>query len=137
MDIGNFLCIDMEMKTIIDIYVLQIISNVGDCAQISPRETIAYIPTTNTYVAITLDWILRIISNQSILSSSITIDDNGKDKRVYCLNPISKYLVYDKDGVSLAPLVLMNQDKALMECWYYLKVIFLGIEPFTKDHGVN
>eukprot|EP01018_Ginkgo_biloba_P020385 Gb_28237 [translate_table: standard] len=137
MDMGNFLCLPMERNTTIKIYVLQIIANAGDGDQISLKEIVAHILTTNIDVIITLDHILRV-SIHLILSSSITTYENGKVERVYGLTSLCKYLLQNKDGVSLDPLVLMNQDKVLMEWWYYLKdVVLEGTKPFTKEYEVN
>ncbi|KAJ8536964.1 hypothetical protein K7X08_035365 [Anisodus acutangulus] len=42
------------------------------------------------------------------------------------------------DGVSVAPLLLMNQDKVLMESWYHLKDAVLdGGIPFNKAYGMT
>eukprot|EP01018_Ginkgo_biloba_P020381 Gb_28236 [translate_table: standard] len=113
MDMGN-LCLPMEMNTTIEIHVLQIISNAGDGAQVSLREIVTHILTINIDVIIALDHILRV-SIHLVLSSSVTTYENGKVERVYGLTLLCKYLVQNKDGVSLDPLVLMNQDKVLME----------------------
>eukprot|EP01018_Ginkgo_biloba_P012159 Gb_36959 [translate_table: standard] len=138
MELGNFSCLPMAMKAAVELDVLQIIANAGPGAQISPREIVTHIPTENPDAAITLDRILRVLASHSVLSSSVTTDENGKAERVYGLTPLCKYLVQNKDGVSLAPLVLMNQDKVFMESWYYLKHAVLdGSQPFTKAHGVN
>jgi len=138
MELGNFSCLPMGMKAAIELDVLQIIANAGNGVQLSPRQIVAHIPTTNPDAAITLDRILRVLASHSVLSCSVTTDENGKAERLYGLTPLCKYLVKNQDGVSLAPLVLMNQDKVFMESWYYLKdAVLEGSQPFTKAHGRN
>eukprot|EP01018_Ginkgo_biloba_P013514 Gb_29118 [translate_table: standard] len=123
MDIANLLCLSITMKITIKINIFQIISNASDGTQIY-RVIVTHIPTTNIDVAITLDWILRVLSIRSIFSNLVTTYGNRKDNSVYGLIPLYECLVHNNDGVSLAPLVMMNQDKVLIECWYYLKDVF-------------
>ena len=138
MELGNFSCLPMAMKAAIELDVLQIMANVGNGSQLSPRQIVARIPTTNPDAAITLDRILRVLASHSVLSCSVTTDENSKAERLYGLTALCKYLVKNQDGVSPAPLVLMNQDRVLMASWYYLKdAVLEGAHPFTKAHGMN
>eukprot|EP01018_Ginkgo_biloba_P000302 Gb_06797 [translate_table: standard] len=109
MDIGNLSCLPMALKIIIEIDILQIIANDGDGAQISPRE-ITYIPIINIDDIITLDQILRVLAIHLVLIFLATIYKNEKVERVYGFNLLYKYLIQKKDGVSLDPFVLMNQE---------------------------
>ncbi|GLJ55163.1 hypothetical protein SUGI_1183930 [Cryptomeria japonica] len=138
-ELCTFSCLPMAMKAAIELDVLQIIANAGDGHQISPTQIIAQIPNvTNPEAAITLDRILRVLASHSLLSCSVTIGQNGKPERLYGLTPLCKYLVPNKNGLSFAPLALMNQDKVFMDTWFYLKDAVLdGSQPFIKAHGVN
>ncbi|KAH9317509.1 hypothetical protein KI387_019278, partial [Taxus chinensis] len=63
---------------------------------------------------------------------------NGRPERLYGLTPLCKYLVHNKDGLSLAPMLLMDQDKVFIDTWFYLKdAVLEGSQPFTKAHGVH
>ena len=138
MALVSFSCLPMAMKAAVELDVLQIIANAGNGVQLSPTQIVAYMPTRNPDAAITLDRILRVLASHSVLSCSVTTDENGKAERLYGLTPLCKYLVKNQDGVSLAPLVLMNQDKVLMESWYYLKdAVLEGSHPFIKAYGMN
>uniref|UniRef100_A0A0C9RLG0 TSA: Wollemia nobilis Ref_Wollemi_Transcript_12408_1558 transcribed RNA sequence n=1 Tax=Wollemia nobilis TaxID=56998 RepID=A0A0C9RLG0_9CONI len=139
MELGNFSCLPMAMKAAVELDVLQIIAAAGPGAQISPRKIVASIPgVSNPDAAVTLDRILRVLASHSVLSCAVSTDENGKPERLYGLTPLCKYLVQNQDGMSLAPLVVMNQDKVLMDCWHYLKdAVLEGCEPFTKAHGMN
>ncbi|KAA8533524.1 hypothetical protein F0562_031042 [Nyssa sinensis] len=62
----------------------------------------------------------------------------GHVERLYGLAPVCKFLTRNADGVSMAPLLLMNQDKVLMESWYHLKDAVLdGGIPFNKAYGMT
>ena len=138
MELANLSCLHMAVKAAVELDVLQIIANAGNGVQLSPTQIVAHIPTTNPDAAITLDRILRVLASHSVLSCSVTTNENGKAERLYGLTPLCKYLVKNQDGVSLAPLVLMNQDKVPMESRYYLKdAVLEGSQPFTKAHGMN
>jgi len=138
MELANLSCLLMAVKAAVELDVLQIIANAGNGVQLSPTQIVAHIPTTNPDAAITLDRILRVLASHSVLSCSVTTNENGKAERFYGITPMCKYLVNNQDGVSLAPLALMNQEKLFMESWLYLKdAVLEGSQPFTKAHGMN
>ncbi|GLJ55158.1 hypothetical protein SUGI_1183880 [Cryptomeria japonica] len=139
MQLGTFTCLPMAIKAATELDVLQIIANAGDGIQVSPTQIVSQIPNvTNPDAAITLDRILRVLASHSLLNCSVTTGKNGKPERLYGLTPLCKYLVQNKDGLSLAPLALMNQDKVFIDTWHYLKdAVVEGSQPFTKAHGVN
>nr|ABR18103.1 unknown [Picea sitchensis] len=138
MELGNFSYLPMAMKAAIELDVFQIIANAGNGVQLSSRQIVAHIPTTNPDAAISLDRILKVLASHSVLSCSVTTDENGKAEGLYGLTPLCKYIVKNRDGISLAPWVLMNQDKVFMETWHYLKdAVLEGSQPFTKAHGMN
>ncbi|KAL6541454.1 Caffeic acid 3-O-methyltransferase [Orobanche gracilis] len=63
---------------------------------------------------------------------------DGGVERLYGLAPVCKFLTKNEDGVSTAALVLMNQDKILMESWYHLKDAVLDEAiPFNKAYGMT
>ncbi|GLJ55146.1 hypothetical protein SUGI_1183550 [Cryptomeria japonica] len=112
----------MAINAAIDLDALQIIANAGDGLQVSPAQIVSQIPNaTNPDAAITLDRILRVLASRSLLSCSVSTNKNGKPERRYGRTPVCKYLLHNKDGLSLAPLALMNQDKVFINTWNYLK----------------
>ncbi|TJX41903.1 hypothetical protein E8P77_31170, partial [Soehngenia saccharolytica] len=139
MQLGSFSCLPMSIKAATELDVLQIIANSGEGIQISPAQIVAQIPkVTNPDAAITLDRILRVLASHSLLSCSVTTGKNGKPERLYGLTPLCKYLVKNNDGLSLAPLALMNQDKVFIDSWFHLKdAVLEGSQPFIKAHGVH
>jgi caffeic acid 3-O-methyltransferase len=130
--------ISISSEAAIELDVFQIIANAGNGVQLASTQIVARIPTTNPDAAISLDRILKVLASHSVLSCSVTMDENGKAEGLYGLTPLCKYLVKNRDGISLAPWVLMNQDKVFMESWHYLKdAVLEGSQPFTKAHGMN
>ncbi|KAK8658340.1 hypothetical protein V6N13_036548 [Hibiscus sabdariffa] len=78
------------------------------------------------------------LKNYSILTCSLRNLPDGKVERLYGLGPVCKFLTKNEDGVTLSALSLMNQDKVLMESWYYLKEAVLeGGIPFNKAYGMT
>ncbi|GLJ55157.1 hypothetical protein SUGI_1183850 [Cryptomeria japonica] len=62
----------------------------------------------------------------------------GKPDRLHGLTPLCKYLVQNNNGLSLVPLVVMDQENVFTDAWHYLKDGILdGSQPFTKANGVH
>ncbi|KAK1273927.1 hypothetical protein QJS04_geneDACA010873 [Acorus gramineus] len=128
----------MTLKAAVELDLLEIIAAAGPGANLSPSEVASKLPTTNPEAPVMLDRILRLLASYSVLTCSVVDGEDGKVKRLYGLAPVAKYLTKNEDGVSMAPLVLMNQDKVLMESWYYLKdAVLEGGIPFNKAHGTT
>ncbi|GAY58143.1 hypothetical protein CUMW_184840 [Citrus unshiu] len=51
----------------------------------------------------------------SFLTCNLVSNKDGSVQRLYGLTPVSKYFVPNKDGVSLAPTLLIIQDKISMD----------------------
>lgn len=65
-----------------------------------------------------LDRMLRLLASYNVVACSVEVEDDGnKVIRKYGPAPVCKWLTKNEDGVSMAALVLMNQDKVLMESW--------------------
>ncbi|GLJ55004.1 hypothetical protein SUGI_1180760 [Cryptomeria japonica] len=107
----------MAINAAIELDAIQIIANVGDGLQVFPSQIVSQIPNAT----ITLERILTVLASHSLVSCSVTANKNGKPERLYGLTFVCKYLLQNKDGLSLAPLALMNQDKVFINTWHYLK----------------
>uniref|UniRef100_A0A2P2NZ83 caffeate O-methyltransferase n=1 Tax=Rhizophora mucronata TaxID=61149 RepID=A0A2P2NZ83_RHIMU len=128
----------MVLKTAIELDLLEIIAKAGPGAYLSPSDIASQLPTKNQDAAVLLDRILRLLASYSILTCSLKTHPDGKVERLYGLAPVCKFLTKNEDGVSLAALSLMNQDKVLMESWYYMKdAVLEGGIPFNKAHGMT
>ncbi|XP_010241050.1 PREDICTED: caffeic acid 3-O-methyltransferase 1 [Nelumbo nucifera] len=138
MQLASASVVPMVLKAAIELDVLEIIAEAGAGAHISTSEIASHLPTQNPDAPVMLDRMLRLLASFSILTCSLRTHDDGRVERLYGLAPVCKFLVKNEDGVSMAPLVLMNQDKVLMESWYHLKDAVLdGGIPFNKAYGMT
>lgn len=138
MQLASASVLPMALKAATELDVLEIIAKYGTGAQVSPSEIVSQLPTKNPDAAIMLDRILRLLASYSILTCSLKTNEDGRVERVYGLAPVCKFLVRNQDGVSISALVLMNQDKVLMESWYHLKdAVLEGGIPFNKAYGMT
>nr|AKO60156.1 S-adenosyl-L-methionine:O-methyltransferase [Papaver somniferum] len=129
----------MVLKTAVELDLLEIIKKAGPGAQISSLEISSQIPNNkNPEAHVMLDRMLRLLASYKILTCSLKDLEGGKVERVYGLAPVCKFLTKNEVGCSMASLLLMNQDKVLMESWYHLKDAVLdGGIPFNKAYGMS
>ncbi|PIA40014.1 hypothetical protein AQUCO_02500023v1 [Aquilegia coerulea] len=128
----------MVLKAAIELDVLEIIAKAGQGAYITTTEIASQLSTNNTQAPIILDRILRLLASYKIITCNMRNLEDGEVERLYGLAPVCKFLVKNEDGASMAPLLVMNHDKVLMESWYYLKDAVLdGGIPFNKAYGMT
>ncbi|GAB2264995.1 Caffeic acid 3-O-methyltransferase [Dionaea muscipula] len=128
----------MVLRAVIELGVLEVINGAGPGAFMSPAEIAAQLPTSNPDAATMLDRMLRLLASYSLLSYSLRELPDGRIERLYGLAPVCRFLIKNEDGVSLAALSLMNQDKVLLESWHYLKdAVLEGGIPFNKAYGMS
>nr|BBA20644.1 putative O-methyltransferase [Eschscholzia californica subsp. californica] len=129
----------MVLKTAIELDLLEIITKSDLGAKLSSTEIASKIPNCkNPDAPVMLDRMLRLLASYNILTCSLREIEGGKVERIYGPAPVCKFLTKNEFGCSMAPLVLMNQDKVLMESWYYLKDAVLdGGIPFNKAYGMT
>ncbi|KAL8534685.1 hypothetical protein ACS0TY_010639 [Phlomoides rotata] len=125
------------LKTAIELDLLELIKKAGS---VSPAELAAQIHTTNPEAPVMLDRILRLLAANNILDCklrTLPAADAGVE-RLYSLSPLSKFLTRNNHGYSLAPLLLISQDKILMQIWQHLKeAVVEGGVPFDRAYGMN
>ncbi|RZS00940.1 hypothetical protein BHM03_00030722 [Ensete ventricosum] len=129
----------MALKAATELQILETIVKAGPAAELSPADIAAQLPTENPgKAAVMVDRILRLLSAFRVVSCTVKDGDDGRPSRKYAAAPVCKYLTKNEDGVSVAALNLLNQDKVLMECWYYLKdAVLEGGIPFNKAYGMT
>ncbi|CAI9086992.1 OLC1v1020943C1 [Oldenlandia corymbosa var. corymbosa] len=139
MQLASASVLPMVLKSAIELDLLELIAKSGPGAYVSPSELAAQLPVTNNPEApVMLDRILRVLASYSVLNCKLREAEGGGVERLYGLAPVCKYLTKNADGVSMAALVLMNQDKVLMESWYHLKdAVLEGGIPFNKAYGMT
>ena len=59
---------------------------------------------------------LRLLATYDVVSCEVEEDKDGVLARRYGPAPVCKWLTPNKDGVSMAALVLMN-DEVMMKSW--------------------
>ncbi|KAL8153577.1 hypothetical protein V2J09_011337 [Rumex salicifolius] len=130
----------MVLKALLELDVLEIIKreSVATGGYMSPAEISAHLPTTNAAAATMLDRMLRLLASYGVFTCQVRTTPEGRVERTYGLAHVCRFLTKNEDGVSLAALSLMNQDKILMESWYHLKDAVLdGGIPFNKAYGMS
>lgn len=138
MQLASASVLPMVLKAAIELDLLEIMAKAGPGAFLSPGEVAAQLPTQNPEAPVMLDRIFRLLASYSVLTCTLRDLPDGKVERLYGLAPVCKFLVKNEDGVSIAALNLMNQDKILMESWYYLKdAVLEGGIPFNKAYGMT
>ncbi|XVE64503.1 hypothetical protein DITRI_Ditri07aG0105700 [Diplodiscus trichospermus] len=138
MQLASASVLPMVLKSAIELELLEIMAKAGPGAFLSPKEVASQLPTKNPDAPVMLDRILRLLASYSVLTCSLRTLPDGKVERLYGLGPVCKFLTKNEDGVTLSSLNLMNQDKVLMESWYYLKdAVLEGGIPFNKAYGMT
>lgn len=117
MQLASASVLPMVLKSAIELDLLEIIAKAGPGVHVSPAEVAAQLPTQNPGAPVMLDRILRLLASYSVLNCKLRNLPSGGVERLYGLEPVCKFLTRNEDGVSMAPLLLMNQDKILMESW--------------------
>lgn len=107
----------MVLKSAIELDLLELIAKAGPGSYVSPSELAAQLPTHNAEAPVMLDRMLRLLASYSVLNCKLNNLPDGGVERLYGLAPVCKFLTKNADGVSMAALLLMNQDKVLMESW--------------------
>lgn len=138
MQLASASVLPMVLKSAIDLNLLELIKKAGPGSFVSPAQLAAQIPTTNPEAHVMLDRILRLLASYSVVNCRLSTRPHGGVERLYGLAPVCEFLTKNEDGVSMAPLVLMNQDKVLIESWFHLKDAVLdGGIPFNKAYGMT
>ena len=92
----------------------------GPAATLAPEEVVARLPVApkNPDAPAMVDRMLRLLASYDVVRCQVEEGDpDGKLSRRYGAAPVCKWLTPNEDGVSMAALALMNQDKVLMESW--------------------
>lgn len=117
MQLASASVLPMVLKAAIELDLLEIMAKAGPGVFLSPTDIASQLPTKNPDAPVMLDRMLRLLASYSILTYSLRTLADGKVERLYGLGPVCKFLTKNEDGVSIAPLCLMNQDKVLVESW--------------------
>lgn len=117
MQLATASVLPMVLKAAIELDLLEIIGKVGPGAYVTPIELASMLPTSNLDAPVMIDRILRVLASYSILKCELNELANGEVERRYGSTNVCKFLTKNADGVSMAPLTLLNMDKIMMESW--------------------
>jgi caffeic acid 3-O-methyltransferase len=115
--LANGVVLPMVLKSALELNLIEIISDAGTGAFLSPSEIAGRLPTKNPDAPVLLDRMLRLLASYSILKCSLVTREDGEVERLYGVGPICKFLVKNPHGGSVAPLFLLHHDKVFMESW--------------------
>ncbi|KAK7349368.1 hypothetical protein VNO77_06684 [Canavalia gladiata] len=136
MQLVNSSVISMAMHSAIELGIFDIIGKAGVGAKMCAKDIVEKLPCKNPEASTMLDRILRLLACHSIIDCTVVGDEPSHLKRLYSMNSVSKYFVSIAGSGSLAPLMLLTQDKATLLSWYELKdAVVEGGIPFNRVHG--
>ena len=118
MQLASASVVPMALKAAIELDLLEIMARAGPGAHLPTTQMASQLPTHNPDAPTMLDRILRLLASYSILTCSLVAVEDGRIQRLYGLTPVCKFLTKNRDGFSIAPLLVMNHDKVFMETWY-------------------
>lgn len=139
MQLASSSILPMTLKNALELGLLEVLQKEPAGKALAPEEVVARLPEqpANPGAAVMVDRMLRLLASYDVVRCHME-DKDGKYERRYAAAPVCKWLTPNEDGVSMAALALMNQDKVLMESWYYLKEAVLdGGIPFNKAYGMT
>ncbi len=89
-----------------------------------------------------LERILRLLATENVVRESAvtpaSANSSSSTERFYALQPVGTYFVMnDEDAASLAPLIIMSQDRDFIEPMHHLSATVLddSTDNFRKAHG--
>lgn len=128
----------MILKSAIELDILNTISKAGPGNYLSPSDLASKLLMSNPHAPIMLERILRVLATYKVLGCKRSELSNGEAEWLYCWTPVCKFLSNNEDGASIAPLLLVHQDKVPMKSWYHVTDAVLdGGTAFDKAYGMN
>jgi len=89
-----------------------------------------------------LERILRLLASENVVrESAVTVasaNSSSSTDRCYALQPLGTYFVRnDEDTASVAPFIMLSQDRDFIEPWHHLSATVLddSTDTFRKAHG--
>ncbi|TVU06962.1 hypothetical protein EJB05_46999, partial [Eragrostis curvula] len=126
----------MTLRTSIELGLLETLAGAGEKA-LTPKEVAAKLPSNNNPAAPSMvDRLLRLLASYNVLSCVVEEGADGSLSRRYSAAPVCKWLTRNEDGVSLAPFLLLANDKLFMHAWSYMtEAVLEGGSPFNRAFG--
>ncbi|KAE8773618.1 Caffeic acid 3-O-methyltransferase [Hordeum vulgare] len=138
MQLAYTVVLPMTLKNAIELGMLEILMGAGG-KMLSASEVAAQLPstTTNPDAPAMVDRMLHLLASYKVVSCEV---EEGTHSRRYGPAPVCKWFTSNKDGdgASLAAMLLLTNEKVLLESLNHLKDAVLdGGHPFLKAHGMT
>ncbi|KAF5738335.1 hypothetical protein HS088_TW13G01232 [Tripterygium wilfordii] len=138
--ITRMIGVQLALRAAVELNVFTIIANSNSPeAQLTAKEIVAKIPTTNPNAAMALEKILNLLASYSILSASprTSLSDGKRPEKAYGLTKQSRRLALDNGGVSLASVLLFGSEREIVDSFYTLKdaVLEQSYKGYNKANG--
>ncbi|PKI69566.1 hypothetical protein CRG98_010049 [Punica granatum] len=132
--ISTLFSFPMILKAAVELDVLGIISRAGS-AGVSAGDIASHIPTKDPDASRRVDRMLCLLAVNSILTCSLSENDERGVQRIYRLSPTGRYFVQQGDEGSAASMLALNAHPITMEVWSHAKDTILGGgNEFKKVH---
>ncbi|KAG0552178.1 hypothetical protein BDA96_01G486900 [Sorghum bicolor] len=129
--------VPMTLKAVIELGLIDDLL-AADGRSVTPEELAAEWPQS-AEAAAAVDRMMRLLASHSVVRCTTEVGPDGKARRSYAAAPVCKWLATRNAGGqgSLAPMGLMNLNKAFMETWYFMKeAVTEGATPTEKAYGM-
>ncbi|KAJ4958017.1 hypothetical protein NE237_025128 [Protea cynaroides] len=139
MQLASSSVLPMVLRSVVELGILDIIAKAGPGAEISSSEITSQLSTQNLDAPVMVDRALRLLASYSVVTCSLKTYEDGRVERLYGQAPICKlFLKNEEDMGSFNNLMLMQQDKVIMNGWFHMKnAILEGGVPFHKVYGMS
>ncbi|XP_050916911.1 caffeic acid 3-O-methyltransferase isoform X2 [Lathyrus oleraceus] len=136
------IALPMALQCAIELGVFEVLQKAGKDNYLSADDIVSRLTNINNPKASKmLDRILALLASHSVLNCRIIPhEENHFDsfQRHYSITCVSNFFAPNSDGVSLTPLIALNNDKVILASWSQLKdAIQLGGTAFNKAHGTH
>lgn len=128
--------VPMTLKAVIELGLIDELLD-ADGRAVTPEELAARWPRP-AEAAAAVDRMLRYLASYGVVRCTTEEGPDGKARRSYTAAPVCRWLTARNGGKgSMAPMAIMNLDKAFMETWYYMKdAVAEGVTPTEKAYGM-
>ncbi len=154
MELVGYCSVSGCMKAAVELGVFEILAKAGASGRksLTAKEIAEQLVRPGANGAVVnqgyLQRVLRLLASVNVLSESVEVvaaelgnltSSNTYHRRSYALTQVGKHFVRGEDGVSLAPLMLMNEDWVFKKTWDHLSAAILddSVDPFVRAHGTS
>jgi len=147
MRLATTMAVPAALKAAIDLGVFEILAKARGAGKSLTAKEIAsqVLPPDSGGLSVIndryLERILRLLASENVVrESAVTVasaNSSSSTERCYALQPVGTYFVRNDDTASAAPVIIMSQDRDLLEAWHHLSATVLddSTDNFRKAHG--